>query len=134
MGAESERVSFGIMASGQMPDELPDPGVFREIAAEAETLGYDDLGLCPKGEGGPYLADRKARPDGDLPLNTDGGGLSHCHPGMLGMNLLLEAVAQLRGTAGDRLVAGARRSLVHGLGGVQAANATAVLANRNGVA
>ena len=31
------------MASGQMPEGLPDPGVFRDIAAAAEELGYDSL-------------------------------------------------------------------------------------------
>lgn len=31
------------MASGQMPDTLPDPGVFREIAAAAEALEFDSL-------------------------------------------------------------------------------------------
>ena len=36
-------MKFGIMASGQMPEGLPDPGVFREIAAAAEGLGYDSL-------------------------------------------------------------------------------------------
>ncbi|MDH3190085.1 MAG: LLM class flavin-dependent oxidoreductase [Acidimicrobiia bacterium] len=34
---------FGLMASGQMPDETPDPGVFRTIAETAEGLGYDSL-------------------------------------------------------------------------------------------
>ena len=33
-------------------------------------------------------------------MNTDGGGLSACHPGMRGLFLLVEAVRQLRGEAG----------------------------------
>jgi len=68
-----------------------------------------------------------------MPLNTDGGGLSHRHPGMLGMNLVLEAVAQLTDSAGDRQVEDTRLSLVHGLGGVYTATATAILANRSGL-
>lgn len=36
-------MQFGVMASGQMPEALPDPGIFREIAATAEGLGYDSL-------------------------------------------------------------------------------------------
>ena len=97
------------------------------------VIGVEDIGLCGKGEGGPFLADGRSRPGGSLPVNTDGGGLSNRHPGMLGMNLILEAVTQLRGEAGRRQVAGARTSLVHGLGGAFTATATAVLANSAGL-
>jgi len=100
----------------------------------AVIFAVEDLGLCAKGEGGPFLEDMRARPGGALPLNTDGGGLSHRHPGMLGMNIILEAVAQLRGEAGSRQVDDAGLSLVHGLGGVYTATATAVLANERGLA
>ncbi|MFE6103704.1 acetyl-CoA acetyltransferase [Streptomyces laurentii] len=55
----------------------------------------EDLGFCAKGEGGPYFTDKDRR----LPVNTDGGGLSACHPGMRGLFLLVEAVRQLRGEA-----------------------------------
>ena len=44
------------------------------------------------------------------------------------MNLILESVAQLTGSAGDRQVE-ANLSLFHGLGGAYTATATAVLAN-----
>jgi acetyl-CoA acetyltransferase len=99
----------------------------------AVIIAVEDIGLCAKGEGGAFLEDRKTRPGGSLPLNTDGGGLSHRHPGMLGMNLVLEAVAQLTQSAGDRQVEDADLSLVHGLGGVYTSTATAVLANRSGL-
>ena len=48
------------------------------------------------------------RVGGALPTNTDGGGLSACHPGMRGMFLLVEAVRQLRGEAAGRQVRGRR--------------------------
>ncbi|MFJ5709700.1 thiolase C-terminal domain-containing protein [Streptomyces sp. NPDC093105] len=54
----------------------------------------EDLGFCGKGEGGAYVTDKSA-----VPVNTDGGGLSACHPGMRGLFLLVEAVRQLRGEA-----------------------------------
>ncbi|NML54895.1 acetyl-CoA acetyltransferase [Streptomyces sp. R302] len=54
----------------------------------------EDLGFCAKGEGGAYVTDKSA-----VPFNTDGGGLSACHPGMRGLFLLVEAVRQLRGEA-----------------------------------
>ena len=54
-------------------------------------------------------------------------GLSYLHPGMLGLYLLLDAVEQLRGAAGERQVPGASVSLVHGMRMTLAAHATAVL-------
>ncbi|MDH3729711.1 MAG: acetyl-CoA acetyltransferase [Acidimicrobiia bacterium] len=100
----------------------------------AVIMAVEDIGLCAKGEGGAFLEDRKSRPGGTLPINTNGGGLSHRHPGMLGMNLILEAVEQLRGIAGERQLPDAKMSLVHGLGGVYTTTATAVLANSDGIA
>ena len=88
----------------------------------------EDIGLCPKGDAGPFVEGGVLRPGGELAVNTSGGGLSYRHPGMLGMTLLLEAVTQLRGTGGSRQVPDAQLALVHGLGGVQMSGATAVLA------
>ncbi|MDJ1134089.1 thiolase C-terminal domain-containing protein [Streptomyces iconiensis] len=61
----------------------------------------EDLGFCAKGEGGPFVEKGRLLRDGALPVNTDGGGLSACHPGMRGLFLLVEAVRQLRGEAGE---------------------------------
>lgn len=88
----------------------------------------EDIGLCPKGEAGPFVEAGTLRPGGALAVNTSGGGLSYRHPGMLGMTLLLEAITQLRGNGGPRQVHDARLTLVHGLGGVQMSGSTAVLA------
>ncbi|MCE7002010.1 acetyl-CoA acetyltransferase [Kibdelosporangium philippinense] len=87
----------------------------------------EDLGFCPKGEGGRYVQDGNIAPGGSLALNTNGGGLSYTHPGMLGMFLITEAVRQLRGEAGARQRQDASVSLVHGMGLTLAAHATAVL-------
>ncbi|MEV1049854.1 acetyl-CoA acetyltransferase [Streptomyces sp. NPDC049887] len=64
----------------------------------------EDLGFCAKGEGGAFVEKGRLRLDGELPVNTDGGGLSACHPGMRGLFLLVEAVRQLRGEAGGHQV------------------------------
>ncbi|GGX46383.1 hypothetical protein GCM10010515_11540 [Streptomyces fructofermentans] len=65
----------------------------------------EDLGFCAKGEGGAFVGkDRLTVAGGGLPVNTDGGGLSAHHPGMRGLFLLVEAVRQLRGEAGERQV------------------------------
>ncbi|MGA4841279.1 thiolase C-terminal domain-containing protein [Streptomyces sp. G45] len=62
----------------------------------------EDLGFCGKGEGGAFVERGRLLRDGDLPTNTDGGGLSAQHPGMRGLFLLVEAVRQLRGEAGEQ--------------------------------
>ncbi len=91
-------------------------------------LTLEALGFCAKGEGGPFVADGRLRIGGALPTNTDGGGLSSCHPGMRGMFLLVEAVRQLRGEGGERQVAGARVACVSATGGWFSTASTALLA------
>ena len=90
-------------------------------------LFLEDLGFCPKGEGGSFVQGGAIAPGGRLPVNTNGGGLSCCHPGMYGIFLLIEAVRQLRGQAGQRQVPGASVALCHGNGGVLSSQVTAVL-------
>lgn len=90
-------------------------------------LFLEDLGFCPKGEGGRFVADGKLRPGGGLPTNTNGGGLSYCHPGMYGLFLLIEATRQLRGESGARQVPGCEVALAHGNGGVLSSQSTVIL-------
>jgi acetyl-CoA acetyltransferase len=90
-------------------------------------LFLEDLGFCPKGEGGRFVADGAIAPGGRLPVNTNGGGLSCVHPGMYGIFALIEAVRQLRGEAGARQVQGARTALAHGNGGMLSSQSTAIL-------
>jgi len=90
-------------------------------------LSLEALGFCKKGTGGPFVEDGSLRVGGSLPTNTDGGGLSACHPGMRGIFLLVEAVRQLRGEAGDRQVPDARLACVNGTGGWFSSAATAIL-------
>jgi acetyl-CoA acetyltransferase len=82
-------------------------------------LFLEDLGFCPKGEGARFVEDGRIAPGGALPVNTNGGGLSCCHPGMYGLFPIVEAVRQLRGEAGDRQVADASFAIAHGNGGVR---------------
>lgn len=90
-------------------------------------LFLEDLGFCPKGEGGRFVQDGAIAPGGRLPVNTNGGGLSCVHPGMYGIFALIEAVRQLRGQAGERQVGNARTAIAHGNGGTLSSQATAVL-------
>jgi acetyl-CoA acetyltransferase len=90
-------------------------------------LFLEDLGFCEKGEGGAFVEGGRIAPGGELPVNTNGGGLSYNHPGMYGLLLLVEAVRQLRGECGERQVRGARVALAHGNGGVLSSQVTAIL-------
>ena len=90
----------------------------------------EDLGFCPKGEGGRWVAEGHLRRGGRHPLNTDGGGLSSCHPGMHGIFLLIEATRQLRGQAGDVQVTDAKTALCCGSGGWLSAIGAVILGNQ----
>ena len=89
-------------------------------------LFLEDLGFCAKGEGGAFVEGGRIAPGGALPVNTSGGGLSYCHPGMFGLFTIVESVRQLRGEAGERQVNGAHLALAHGNGGVLSSQATAI--------
>ncbi|MEX6723901.1 acetyl-CoA acetyltransferase [Parapedomonas caeni] len=89
-------------------------------------LFLEDLGFCPKGEGGRFVADGHIGPGGSLPVNTNGGGLSCCHPGMYGLFAIVEAARQIRGEAANQL-ADVEVALAHGNGGTLSSQATVIL-------
>lgn len=76
-----------------------------------------DLGFADRRDVGAFIASGETAPGGSLPMNTQGGGLSHCHPGVYGIFLVIEAVRQLRGGLGERQVPGAELALCQGSGG-----------------
>jgi acetyl-CoA acetyltransferase len=86
-----------------------------------ELFTTEELGLCPHGEGGPFVWEGNTEIGGKIPINTD-GGLTGCgHPiGATGGRMIAELCWQLRGTAGQRQVPGNPKvALLHnqGLGG-----------------
>jgi acetyl-CoA acetyltransferase len=90
----------------------------------------EDLGFCPKGEGGRFVEGGRIRVGGELPVTTHGGLLSGGHPGLPGGFFhVVEAVRQLRGDAGGRQVDNAQLALVHGNGGVASVHCTLILGN-----
>lgn len=74
----------------------------------------EDMGFCPKGEGGRFVEGGRLRLGGPLPTNTHGGLLSQAH--MVGMNHIVELVRQLRHQGGRAQVADAEIGLVTGYG------------------
>ncbi len=78
------------------------------------VVQLEDYGWCGKGEGGPFAAEMRTAPGGDIPVNTGGGLLSSHHLGNL--TGLAEAVVQLHGEGGARQVPGAEVALISGHG------------------
>jgi len=89
-------------------------------------LFLEDLGFCPKGEGGRFVEGGVIAPGGRLPVNTNGGGLSCCHPGMYGLLAIVEAARQIRGQAANQIDA-VDIALAHGNGGTLSSQATVIL-------
>lgn len=91
-------------------------------------IELEDLGFCGKGEAGAFVEAGNIGLGGEIPTNTHGGLLSHCHPGNPGsMFALTEAVQQLRHAAGKRQVANAETALVHAQGGTLSSHCTLIL-------
>lgn len=122
--AESGKLAFA--RAGVRPSEI-DVCELYDAFTYMLLITLEDLGFCAKGEGGPFLADGKLRLGGSLPTNTDGGGLSACHPGMRGLFLIVEAVRQLRGECTGRQVPDARLACVSGTGGWFCSSGTMIL-------
>jgi acetyl-CoA acetyltransferase len=97
--------------------------------AHLPIYALEDLGFVGRGEAGSFIADGNTRPGGQLPLNTNGGGLSYTHTGMYGMFAIQESVRQLRRQAAAQ-VDGVEVSVAHGVGGMFRASGTLILSNR----
>ena len=73
-------------------------------------LSLEGYGFCKRGEGGSFTDDGNIQwPDGRLPVNTSGGGMSEAY--VHGFNLITEGVRQIRGTSTSQ-VGGADTCLV----------------------
>ena len=94
-------------------------------------LFLEDLGFCPKGEGGRFVSGGTIAPGGKLAVNTSGGGLSYCHPGMYGLLVMIEAVRQVRGECGKRQVKDCKIALGHGNGGVLSSQCTVIFGSES---
>ncbi|HEY7279036.1 MAG TPA: hypothetical protein VH594_23920 [Trebonia sp.] len=109
------REPMGIYTSGELLELFPpaaagrlfeQAGVSRadiDVAEFYDATSYmplrslESYGFVPDGQAWRYVTEQGTGPDSPLPVNTHGGHLSEAY--LHGMNGILEAVRQLRGTA-----------------------------------
>jgi acetyl-CoA acetyltransferase len=126
---ESSRKAYAMAGYG--PRDLHTAGVY-DCFTGTVIMMLEDLGFCPKGEGGAFAASGEITHGGTIPINTHGRLLSFAHSGIPGSLFHFhEVIAQLRGECGERQVAGAELGLVHSLGAGFATNATTILGTEN---
>ncbi|MCX4694528.1 lipid-transfer protein [Streptomyces sp. NBC_01408] len=97
--------------AGLGPDDLSLAEVY-DLSTALELEWYEDIGLCGEGEGAKLVREGATALGGRIPVNTSGGLAS------FGEAVPAQAIAQvceltwqLRGTAGDRQVPGARAGI-----------------------
>jgi acetyl-CoA acetyltransferase len=91
-------------------------------------IEMEELGLAERGAGGEMFLRGETAIEGRLPINTDGGLLSHAQAGAGGGIFgIVEATRQLRGDQGDRQVARHDVALGHNEGGILSSNCTMLL-------
>jgi acetyl-CoA acetyltransferase len=103
--------------AGVAPEDIS-VAELHDASAIAEILHTEHCRFAEYGGGGALVESGATRLGGRLPVNVSGGLLSKGHPiGATGAIMLHELVAQLRGEAGKRQVAGARLGLAENGGG-----------------
>jgi acetyl-CoA C-acetyltransferase len=105
--------------AGVVPSDIQYVSIYDSFTITV-LVTLEDLGFCPKGQGGRFVADGNLiSGTGALPFNTDGGGLCNNHPANRGgLTKVVEAVRQLRGEAHPKVqVRDCHLALAHGTGG-----------------
>jgi acetyl-CoA acetyltransferase len=102
--------------SGLGPDDV-DVIELHDCFSANELLTYEALGLCPEGDGGKLVDAGDVTYGGRWVVNPSGGLISKGHPlGATGLAQCSELTWQLRGTADQRQVDGAKVALQHNIG------------------
>ena len=83
--------------AGVGPEDI-DVALLYDVFSPLVLWQLEAYGFCGRGEAGPFVEEGRIDwPDGDIPVNTHGGSLSEAY--VHGVNHILEAVRQLRGTS-----------------------------------
>ncbi len=121
MAASSARTAYAMAGLG--PSDI-DVAQFYDCFTIVPILTLEDYGFCRRGAGGAFVASEGIGIEGALPMNTSGGLLAET--GMPGMQLVIEGVRQMRGTA-TRQVPGARTCIVSNQGGIMHTHSTLIV-------
>jgi acetyl-CoA acetyltransferase len=100
--------------AGASPDTIDLLGLYDSFSP-LPLYALEDFGYCGPGEALDWVQSGRIGLGGAMPTNTAGGQLSHAQ--MNGWGQIRELVRQLRGEAGPRQVADARRAMWASVGG-----------------
>ena len=113
--------------AGIGPDEL-DVVELHDCFSITQIILCEDLGLCGKGEGGPYMEQGHGKIGTKTAINPSGGLMGRGHPlGATGLAQICELFWQLRGEAGERQQPDARVGLQINVGGSAFSTACATI-------
>jgi acetyl-CoA acetyltransferase len=115
MATVSAQTAFAM--AGLQPRDI-DVAQLYDCFTIVPIVTLEDYGFCKPGAGGAFVV------DGGLPMNTSGGLIAES--GMPGMQLIIEGVRQMRGTAATQ-VPGARTCIVSNQGGIMHTHSTLIL-------
>ena len=113
--------------SGLNPENI-DLAMIYDSFTITVLMSLEALGFCAIGEGKDFIQNNNIGPEGNFPLNTNGGGLSYCHPGMYSIFTIIEACRQIWGISGNRQIKKSiNNAICHGTGGVLSSAASVIL-------
>jgi acetyl-CoA acetyltransferase len=121
MAATSAATAFAM--AGLTPRDI-DVAQFYDCFTIVPIVTLEDYGFCARGAGGAFVASQGTGIDAALPMNTSGGLIAET--GMPGMQLVIEGVRQMRGTAALQ-VPDARTCIVSNQGGIMHTHSTLIL-------
>ena len=121
MAASSAHTAYEM--AGLQPADI-DVAQFYDCFTIVPIMTLEDYGFCKKGGGGAFVEHEGIGLDGKLPMNTSGGLIAET--GMPGMQLVIEGVRQMRGTAASQ-VPGAKTCIVSNQGGIMHTHSTLIL-------
>lgn len=104
--------------AGLGPEDM-DFAEVHDASVAYELMAWTDIGLCAPGEEQRWVVEEVTHGDGAMPVNRSGGLVGRGHAlGASGLAQVHDAVAQIRGEAGDLQLRRARTGVLQIGGGV----------------